>query len=233
MDSINRCSIYALLDNPRRWGAACVGEKMPLRSEIVRPITCGGILANFILIWHGQGGPREAARSGGRKWWQMRTKPLEMGLTGMCPATLRIAMVVLFHERIGEITEPLIVRGRFPYPARTGVILMSGLIAMDTGLRRRRGIHVRRGAISVKHVLSGPQKLRGFEDHLDHVLVAMRLGGEGWQGAQKEDVHLTTDGARDSWRIKFSPPSEGYRCVATESHVQCRRRHNRHSHRRS
>jgi hypothetical protein len=65
---------------------------------------------------------------------------------------------------------------------------MSGLIAMDTGLRRGRGIYVRRGAV-VERMLRSPQKLGGFEYHLDDVLVAMRLGGQGRQGTQKEDVH--------------------------------------------
>ena len=70
------------------------------------------------------------------------------------------------------------------------MILMSGLIAMDTGLRGRRGIYVRWWGVSVEHELCCPQKLRGLQDHLDDVLVAVPLSGNLRNHVQKEDIHL-------------------------------------------
>lgn len=196
---------------------------MPFRPEIVRPITGRWILADLVLVGHGQSGPREAARRSRREWRRMRTEPLEMGLTCVGAAALRIPIMILFNKSVGEITEPLVVRGRFPHPARTGMILVGGLIAMDTGLRGGRGIYVR-GRAAVESVLRGPEELRGLKNHLDNVLIAVRLCGKDRQGAQKEDVH-PVDGAaaRALTRIKFSPPSGGKICIATESRGHYRR----------
>ncbi len=67
---------------------------------------------------------------------------------------------------------------------------MCGLIAMDTGLRRRRGIYVRGRGVSMEDILCRPEELRGFKEHLDDVLVAVPLGSDLGIQVEKEDVHL-------------------------------------------
>ena len=70
---------------------------------------------------------------------------------------------------------------------------MSGLIAMDTGLRRGRGIYVRwTDCFSMENMLGRPEKLCGFEYHLDNMLVAMPLRCDGGDRVKKEDVHPAT-----------------------------------------
>jgi hypothetical protein len=81
-----------------------------LRAEIVRPITGRGILADLVLIGHGQCGPRQRARSGGWKRWLVLTEPLEMGLTCVGTPPLRIAMMILGDKGVCEITEPAVIR---------------------------------------------------------------------------------------------------------------------------
>ncbi len=184
---------------------------MPLGADIICPITGGGVLADFVLIWHSQCGPRETTRRRGRKRRRMIAEPGDMGLTGVGSATQRVAVVILLNKRRGKITEPLVVRRRLANPARTGMILMGGLIAMDTGLRRRRGIYVRGWGISVKDILCRPEKLRGFEEHLDHVFVAVPLGCDLGIQVEKEDVHLDEWLVLPQCPIKFSRPSEGMR----------------------
>ncbi len=112
-----------------------------------------------------------------------------MGLTGMGSTPQGVAVVIFLCQRRGEITEPLVVRRRLADPARARMILVGGLIAMDTGLRRRRGIYVRRRAI-VEDILSRPEELRRFEKHLDDVFVAVPLGGDLGVQVEKEDIHL-------------------------------------------
>ena len=113
-----------------------------------------------------------------------------MGLTCVCSSTGGIPVVILGDEGGREITKPAIVRRRLADPPRTRMILMRGLIAMDTGLCRGRGIHVRRRMVVVKNILCGPKKLRGFKYHLDNVFVAMPLCGNRGDCMKKEDIHL-------------------------------------------
>lgn len=128
----------------------------------------------------------------------MITEPDEVGLASVRTTSQGVSVMVLRNEGVGKIAEPAIVRRRLADPARTRMILMSGLIAMDTGLRRGRGIYVRRWTV-VENMLCRPQKLRGLEYHLDNMLVAMPLCGNRSDRVKKEDVHLATMWVR-YWR---------------------------------
>lgn len=99
--------------------------------------------------------------------------------------------MVFRNEFRGQTTEPLIVRQRFPHPLRTGMIPMRreipalGLLFVHGGgFQGRQGLES-----SIGNKLRCPQKLSGFQDHLDYVFVGVLLGRLRRVEGEEEDIH--------------------------------------------
>ena len=95
--------------------------------------------------------------------------------------------MVFCNKSGSQGAEPHVIGQGGPGPDGTGMVPMGGAIPARPRLRRRDIREIQ--TITENHMLCRPQKLGGFEDHLDHVFVAVPLGGTGRIHRQKEDVH--------------------------------------------
>ena len=85
-------------------------QKVTLGPDVVRPITCSGILADLVLIGHSQCGPRQRTWGGRGERRRMVAEPGDVGLTGVGTATCGVSVMVLVDKGSRQIAEPAIVR---------------------------------------------------------------------------------------------------------------------------
>ena len=74
------------------------------------------------------------------------------------------------------------------------MVPVCGGVAVTAAAERRGGGFEVRNAAFGRNMLSRPQQLRGFQQHLDDMFVAVRLGGSDGVEREKEDVHPAVGG---------------------------------------
>lgn len=105
-----------------------------------------------------------------------------MGFACVGGAACRPPIVIFSCQCFGQKDEPPVVCDRGADPDRTGVIPVSGSIAVLATVRGDRC----GGCFEIGDsgwgggMMGGPQELRGFQKHFDDVFVAVIAGGDPW-----------------------------------------------------
>ena len=121
----------------------------------------------------------------------MSVKPLNVRRTGVALAS--VAKLVLAQQLEAERGKPRIVKPRCAHPLGAGMIDVTGLVA---ALRRAYSDGCRVRKSPVDHPVARIQQLARFEEHLDHVLVAVPAGALAGIRMKKEDVHVGKKGGK-------------------------------------
>lgn len=186
---IRLLSIHSVL-KPYRPLSPRIHRDSPLLfgTRVERTVADDCVLTDLVFDRHGTGW--HGHRLGGERR-RVLGEPTHVGLTGVWSCG-RIPVVILDSKGGGEGTEPPVVPDRSAGPDGTGVIAMRGLVARLPGLGLGCHSEIRAATcFRVTNVLGSPKQLNGFEEHLDDMAVAVRLGCGCWIGAEKEDVHGT------------------------------------------
>jgi hypothetical protein len=165
---------------------------MRLFANIVPAIRRDGV-AGLVLVGHGtrRFGPvrvQEVKR-------RMSREPLDMRRAGVGFAS--IAKLIFAQQLEAKLGEPYIMESRFAHPLGAGMIHVTGLVA---ALRRSYAERGRLRKRAVDHPVARVQELARFEQHLDHVLVAVPARALAGICMKKEDVHDGKKGRKEERR---------------------------------
>jgi hypothetical protein len=104
-------------------------------------------------------------------------------------------MSVFFAKTLSQFTQPFVISFRLTYPLRRRMIQMSRSV-------RNNGVRVDRNVTST-------QQLTGFQNHFDHVAIAVHLGTYPWDQMEEEDVHEEDQTLQDRFGLEGGSEGEG------------------------
>lgn len=185
----DRVRVGALALQPVRLVPLAIGENAALLTlvlSVVDSIGDNGVLRQLILVRHRL--RRLPPASCYQAWRRIACQPIQMLLAavGLVGAE---AVLELLTERNTEHTQPLVVVQTLTHPdSRRMLRIADRLVAVLCGIALEC-----RSRAKVRGLTEDPvgrvQELRGFQNHLDNVLVTMPTRTARWFVRKIEDVH--------------------------------------------
>ncbi len=117
-----------------------------------------------------------------------------MRLTGVRTLAGGPSVMILRSQGRCKVTEPQVIRQTLPDPDGAGMIPVGGGVAVAVTVEGGGGRFQIRNASFRGDMLSRPEQLCRFQEHLHNVLVTVGLGGLNGIVGKKEDVHSAGPG---------------------------------------
>jgi hypothetical protein len=189
---------------PVRYMSSCIRDQSSFcfRGSVVMPIGNHWIWRHTVFLCHGNGkGTQWNTRKGRRA---MLHEPPNVCFTGM---TFTKTIGILFRQMNTQLSQPHVISHGLTSPTSAWVMNMTRTISRLTCGRNRGRFHRGRnresplrtrecygGTILLEfgipeNPMSRIEKLAGFQEHFNDVLVHMPSGGLTWMRVKHKDIH--------------------------------------------